>query len=149
MSPGIDSGNESSEEWWSPVRDQVESPDSRLGSPGLWPNETLGSPSMLPDERHGLQRLLPQNNNRGAPRFSFSDRRSLRSDRLGIRRPSTQSLMQRGFSNRHSGHRSSNRGYGRTVLDRSYARNHDRSIDNSSLVPSRRQRLWYTHRSQY
>ncbi|XP_062187210.1 uncharacterized protein LOC133890718 isoform X2 [Phragmites australis] len=150
MSPGIDSGDESSEEWWSLVRDQVESPDSRLGSPRLWPNETLGSPSIWPDERHGLQRLVPQNNNRGSPRTSFSDRRSLRSDWLGIRRQSTQSLLRQGFSNRHSGHRNSYRGYRRTLLDRPLTGNHDastnRNLDDPSFVPSRRQ--WYTHRSQ-
>ncbi|XP_062189146.1 uncharacterized protein LOC133892407 isoform X2 [Phragmites australis] len=151
-SPGIDSDDESSEEWWSPVRDQVESPDNGLGSPMLWPNERLGPPSIWADERHGLPRLVPENN-RDSPRLPFSDRRSLRSDWLGRRRPNTQSLLRQGFSNRHSGHRSSYRGYHGTLLDRSYAGNRgagtDRSLDDPSLVPSRLQRLRYTHRSQH
>jgi len=148
MSPDIDSGDESSEEWWSD-RDDVESPGSRLDSPSVWPNDMLGSPSIWPDERHNLPRHLPQNN-RGQPRLSFSNRRSFNSDWQGIRQPRTQSLLQQGFSNSHSRHRSNYRGYRRTLLDRSYsgARDPGRSID-PSLVPSRRQRLRYAHRSHY
>ncbi|KAK3126890.1 hypothetical protein QOZ80_7AG0564570 [Eleusine coracana subsp. coracana] len=141
MSPDIDSDDEGSEEW-SPVGDQVESTDNRLGSP--WSNETLGSPSIWPDERHGLSRLVPQNN-RGSLRQSFSDRRSFHSDWLGVRRPSTQSLLHRGFSTRHMGHGSSYHGYRRTLLDRSYPGNHNagtsRSLNDPSWGPSRRQRL--------
>ncbi|OEL18825.1 hypothetical protein BAE44_0020156 [Dichanthelium oligosanthes] len=142
MSPDIDSGDESSEEWF-------ESPDNRLDSPSVWPNDTLGSPSIWPDERRNLPRLLPQNN-RVSPRLSFSNRRSLHSDWQGMRQPRTQSLLRRGFSNRHSEHRSNYRGYRRTLLDRSYTSTRDpgRSID-PSLVPSRRQRLRYTDRSHY
>ena len=148
MSPDIDSGDESNEEWWSD-RDDVESPGSRLDSPSVWPNDMLGSPSIWPDERHNLPRHLPQNN-RGQPRLSFSNRRSFNSDWQGIRQPRTQSLLRRGFSNSHSRHRSNYRGYRRTLLDRSYsgARDPGRSID-PSLVPSRRQRLRYTYRSHY
>ncbi|XP_034581822.1 uncharacterized protein [Setaria viridis] len=146
MSPDIDSGDESSEEWWSD-RGDAESPGNRLDSPSVWANDTLGSPSIWPDERRNLPRLLPQNN-RVSPRLSFSNRRSLHSDWQGIRQPRTQSLLRPGFSNRHSGHRSNYRGYRRTFLDRSYTRDPGRSID-PSLVPSRRQRLRYTHRSHY
>ncbi|KAL6611363.1 hypothetical protein ACP70R_039291 [Stipagrostis hirtigluma subsp. patula] len=151
MSPGEDSGDESDEEWWSPVRDQVDSLDNGLGSPRLWSSETLGSPSTWSDERHGLPRLLQQNN-RVLPRLSFSDRRSQRSDWLGIRRPSTPSLVRQGFSNRHFGHRSSYRGYRRTLMDRSYAGNRGAGANRSRddpLVRSRRQRLQHTHRSQH
>ncbi|CAN6209962.1 unnamed protein product [Urochloa humidicola] len=145
MSPDIDSSDESSEEWWSD-RDDDESPGNRLDSPNVWPNDTLGSPSIWPHER--LPRLLSQNN-RVSPRLSFSNRRSFHSDWQGIRQPRTQSLLRRGFSNRHSGHRSNYRGYRRTILDRSYSGTRDpgRSIDPS--LPSRRQRLRYTHRSHY
>ncbi|CAL5090019.1 unnamed protein product [Urochloa decumbens] len=148
MSPDIDSDDESSEEWWSDRGDD-ESPGNRLDSPNVWPNDTLGSPSIWPHER--LPRLLSRNN-RVSPRLSFSNRRSLHSDWQGIRQPRTQSLLRRGFSNRHSGHRSNYRGYRRTLLDRSYSGTRDpdpgRSID-PPLLPSRRQRLRYTHRSHY
>ncbi|TVU39471.1 hypothetical protein EJB05_12893, partial [Eragrostis curvula] len=146
MSPDIDSDDDGSEEW-SPVRDQDELPDNRLGSP--WSNETLGSPSIWPDERDGLTRFVPQNN-RDLLRRSFSDRRSLHSDWLGVRRPSTQSLLRRGFSTRHSGHHSSYRGF---RPFESYAGNRNagtsRSFNDPSMGSSRRQRLRYTHRSQY
>jgi hypothetical protein len=141
MSRDIDSDDEGSEEW-SPVRDQVELPDNRFGSP--FSNEPLGSPIIWPDERNGLTRLVPQDN-RGSLRRSFSDRHSFGSDWLGVRRPSTQSLLQRGFSTRHL-HGSRYHGYRRALLDRSYAGN--RNADSSRNLsdpwgPSRRQRLRY------
>ncbi|KAL6871439.1 hypothetical protein ACP4OV_014268 [Aristida adscensionis] len=157
MSPDIDSGDESGEEWWS---EQV-SPDNGLGSPRHWSGETLGSPSNWPVERHGLPRHLSQNNrvprllpqnSRASPRFSFSDRRSLRSDWPGIRRPSTQSLVRRSSSNRYPGHHSNYHGYHRMILNRSnYAGNRgsNRSPDDPSLPRSRRQRLQYAHRSDH
>ncbi|GJN37205.1 hypothetical protein PR202_gb26163 [Eleusine coracana subsp. coracana] len=151
MSPDIDSDDEGSEEW-SPVGDQVELTDNRLGSP--WSNETLGSPSIWPDERHGLSRLVPQNN-RGSLRQSFSDRRSFRSDWLGVRRPSTQSLLHRGFSTRHLW------GMAAAIMDIAapcwigpilvtYNAGTSRSLnDPSSWGTSRQQRLRHTRRSQY
>lgn len=154
MSPDEDSGEEISDEWWSPVRDPVESPDNRHGAPRLWPNETetLGSPSIWSDESHVLPRFLPQND-RGSTRLSFNGRRSSRSNWQGIRRSSTQGLLRQGFSDRHSGHNSGYRGCHGTFLDRSYAGNHrsgiDRSLNDRTVVPSRRQRLRYTHRSQH
>lgn len=146
MYPDIDSGDESSE-WYS---DHVESPDNILDSPRVWPNEALGSPSIWSDERRNLARL-PQNN-RVSPRLSLGSRRTLHSGWQGVRRSSTRSLLQRGFSNHHSGHRSNYRGHRHMLLDRSYAGARDsgtgRSL-NPSVVPSRRQRLRYTHRSHY
>jgi hypothetical protein len=146
MSPDIDSGDESSEDWWSD-RGDAESPGNRLDSPSVWLNETVGSPGFWSDERRNLPRLLPQNN-RVSPRLSSSNRRSLHSGWQGIRQPRTQSLLRPGFSNHHSGHHSNYRGYRRTFLNRSYTRDPGRSIDPSS-VPSRRQRLRFTHRSHY
>ncbi|KAJ1288386.1 hypothetical protein BS78_02G085900 [Paspalum vaginatum] len=144
MSPDLDSGDESSEEWRS---DHVESPDARLDSPRVWPNETLGPPGIWPDERRNLPRLLPQNN-RVSARLPFSNRRSLHSDWRGVRQPSTPSLLRRGFSNRHSGHRSYYHGYRYPLPDRSYAGTREASTSrslNPPSVPSRRQRLRYTH----
>jgi hypothetical protein len=146
MYPDIDSGDESSE-WYS---DHVESPDNILDSPMVWPNEALGSPSIWSDERRNLARL-PQNN-RVSPRLSLGSRRTLHSGWQGVRRSSTRSLLQRGFSNHHSGHRSNYRGHRHMLLERSYAGARDsgtgRSL-NPSVVPSRLQRLRYTHRSHY
>ncbi|XP_008650993.1 uncharacterized protein [Zea mays] len=147
MSPDIDSGDDESSEWWS---DQVESPDARLDPPRVWPHEALGSPSIWSDERRNLARI-PQNN-RVPPRFSLGSRRPLHSGWQGGRRSSTRNRLQRGFSNHHSGHRSNYRGHRHLLLDRSYVGTRDsgsgRSL-NSSVVPSRRQRLRYTHRSHY
>lgn len=143
ISPDIDSGDESSEGWWSD-RGDVESPGNRLDSPNVWPNDTLG---IWPDERRNLPRLLSQNS-RVSPRLSFSSSRSLHSDWQGIRQPRTQGLLRRGFSNRPSAHGSNYRGYRRTLLGRSYTGSRDpgRSIDPDS---GRRQRLRYTYRSHY
>ncbi|KAJ1264560.1 hypothetical protein BS78_08G010500 [Paspalum vaginatum] len=142
MSPDIDSGDGSSEEWWS---------DHGLDSPRVWPNRTLRSPGIWPDGRRNLQRLLPQNT-RVSTRLPFSSRHSLHSDWRGIRQPSAPSLLRRGFSYRHSGHRSNYHSYRRTLLDRSYPGTRvagaGRSL-NPPLVPSRRQQLRYTHRSHY
>lgn len=144
MSPDIDSGDESSEQWWS---DHVESPDTRFDSTRVWPNEALGSPSIWSDERRNLTRLLPENS-RVSSRLSLGSRRALHSGWQGVRRSSTRSLQRR-YSNHQSGHRSN---YRHTLLDRPYAGTRDagtgRSV-NPSLLPSRRQRLRYTHRSHY
>ncbi|KAG8099979.1 hypothetical protein GUJ93_ZPchr0013g35211 [Zizania palustris] len=79
MSPDENTGDESNDEFWSPVRDSVESPDNR---------------------------------------FSFSDRRSSRSVWHGVRRPSTQGLVRRGFLNRHYRNSSDYRSYRSPLFDR-------------------------------
>uniref|UniRef100_A0A0D9WY33 Uncharacterized protein n=1 Tax=Leersia perrieri TaxID=77586 RepID=A0A0D9WY33_9ORYZ len=151
MSPDENTGDESNDEWSSPVRASVESPDNRYGSSSLWLNETPESPIMWADERHGLPRLQSQNN-RVFPRFSFSDRTSSRSDWHSIRRPSTHNMVRRGFLNRHNRNSSDYRGIRRPLFDRSNGGNHrssiNRSLDDPSFVP-RRQRLRYTHRSHH
>ncbi|KAM3410100.1 hypothetical protein ACQJBY_002379 [Aegilops geniculata] len=146
MSPDEDSGEESGDEWWSPAQDQVESPDNRHRAPRPWLNGRLGSPTIWPDGRHAFPRFLPQ------PR-PFSDRRSSRADWQRIRRSSAQSWLRQGFSNRHSRHTSSYRGYRHGIFDRRYAGNDragiDRRQDGPTFPPGRRQRLRYTQRSQH
>ncbi|VAH18591.1 unnamed protein product [Triticum turgidum subsp. durum] len=146
MSPDEDSGEESGDDWWSPAQDQVESPDNRHRAPRPWLNGRLGSPTIWPDGRHAFPRFLPQ------PR-PFSDRRNSREDWQGIRRSSAQSWLRQGFSNRHSRHTSSYRGYRHGIFDRRYAGNNragiDRRQDGPALPPGRRQRLRYTQRSQH
>ncbi|KQK20107.1 hypothetical protein BRADI_1g52520v3 [Brachypodium distachyon] len=142
MSPDEDSGEESGDEWWSPVRDPMESPDNMDGSPRPWPNRRLGSTSIWGDEQHVFHRFLPQ------PRLPLSDRRTSRTVWQGIRRSSTQSLMRRGFSNQHYRRSSSYHGYRRTILPRPYADDHRAGINRRQDVPAfglrRRQRLRYT-----
>ncbi|KAL5197628.1 hypothetical protein ABZP36_001140 [Zizania latifolia] len=148
MSPDENTGDESNDEFWSPVRDSVESPDNRYGSPRLWLNDTPGSPIIWADERQGLPRLQPQNN-RVLPRFSFSDRHSSRSVWHGVRRPS---LVRRGFLNRRYRNSSDYRSYRSPLFDRLNGSNEragiNRNLNDLSFVP-RRQRLRYTHRSRH
>lgn len=147
LSPHEDSGEESGDVWWSPVREPIESPDNRHGAPRPWLDGRFGSPSIWPDERHAVPRFLPQ------PRLPFSNRRSSHADWQGIGRSSAQSLLRQGFSNRHFRLGSSYRGYRHSIFDRHYAGNHRASIgrrqDGPTYAPGRRQRLRYTQRSHH
>jgi hypothetical protein len=145
MSLDHDSGEESGDEWRSPVIHPIDSPDNRHGAPMPWLDGRLGSTSNWPDERHAFTRFLPQ------PRLPSSNRRSSHVDWQGMRRSSAQSLLRQGFSNWQSRHSSSRRGYGRSIFDRQYAGN-SRAVtgrqDGTTFAPGRRQRLRYTQRSQ-
>uniref|UniRef100_A0ACD5UMX3 Uncharacterized protein n=1 Tax=Avena sativa TaxID=4498 RepID=A0ACD5UMX3_AVESA len=147
MPPDQDSGEESGDEWWSPVRDPIESPDNRHGAPRSWLDGRLGSPSNWPDERHAFARFLSQ------PRLPFSSRRSSPADSQGMRRSSAQSLLRQNFSSRQSRHSSSHRGYRGSIFDRQYAGNRHAGIggrqDGPTFAPGRHQRLRYTQRSQH
>ena len=147
LSPDEDSGEESGDVWWSPVRNPIESPDNRHGAPRLWLDGRLGSPSIWPDERQAFPRFLPQ------PRLPFSNRRSSPADWQGMRRSSAQSLLRQGFSNRHFSHSSSYLGYRRSIFDRHYAGNHRAGIgrrqDGPTFASGRSQRLRYTRRSHH
>ncbi|KAK1680125.1 hypothetical protein QYE76_040973 [Lolium multiflorum] len=146
MSPDQDSGEESGDDWWSPVGDPIESPDNRHGAPRRWLDGRLGSPSNWPDERRAFARFLPQ------PRLPFSNRRSSPADWQGMRRPSTRSLLRQGFTNRQSRNSTSHRRY-RRIFDRHYNGNGRADIgrrqDGSTFGPGGRQRLRYTQRNQH
>uniref|UniRef100_A0ACD5U8W8 Uncharacterized protein n=2 Tax=Avena sativa TaxID=4498 RepID=A0ACD5U8W8_AVESA len=141
ISPDQDSGEESGDEWWSPVRDPIESPDNRHGAPRPWLDGRLGSPSNWPDER--FARFLPQ------PRLPFSNRRSSPADSQGMRWSSAQSLLRQSFSDRQSRHSSSHRGYRSSIFDRHYAGNRRAGIGRRQDGPTLRRRLRYTQRSQH
>ncbi|XP_006657637.1 uncharacterized protein LOC102713833 isoform X3 [Oryza brachyantha] len=148
MSPDENTGDESNDEWYSPVQDSLESPDNRY----VWPHDAPGSSIFWAEERHGLPRFQPQNN-RTQPRFSFSDRSSSRSDWHSIRRPSSRNPVRRGFFSRQHMNSSSNyRGFRPQPFDRPNGSNYrsgiNRSLDDPSTVP-RRQRLRYTHRRHH